>query len=247
MSISIGPGITVGGGINLGGYGPWPPGPNSSLQFSNGNGYVSITDSNRMSVTPGNSWTFEGFFYFSSFGASDSYFGKWNNISNEYIFWPVTPGSTIGFRTYLSDGQTPQVDLAFPIPSTNAWHHIAFCKSAFTFYIYVDGVVVAQSAISGTTNYNSGTPFQLGAGGNFKVSNFRFALSAVYPYGVTFTPPTGPLPATQSASYPIGGIASNQIELLLNTYTATPLLDGSGYYGNVPVTGTITYSTNAPF
>jgi Concanavalin A-like lectin/glucanases superfamily len=246
MSVSIGPGINVGGGINLGGYGPWPPDPNGSLQFANGNGYVSITDSNRLSLSTGNNWTIEGWFYFNSYSNPDRYFGKYNNSNNEYIFWGET-GFQRSFVTYSAGGGTQNMDCVFTNPSLYTWHHLAFVRSGSTFNVYQDGVVVGTSTgIVGSVNVNSGTPFELGYNANYNVSNFR-VVPGVAVYTGAFTPPAAPLGVTQSSGTNISAITSDQTALLLNTYTATPLLDASGYYGNVPVTGTITYSTNAPF
>ena len=245
--ITIGPGISIGGGIDVGSGVQRFNNGNSSLQFSN-TGDVKITDSNRLSIGAGGStmWTIEGFFYFNSIQNSDSYFGKYNNINSEYIFWAASGGQR-GFRTYLSDGQTPQIDCAFNNPSANAWHHIAFVRYVSAFNVYVDGVSVYSQTVSTTTNTNSGTPFELGYNANFNVSNFRITNTPVYTGN--FPVPTAPLGYTQSADYAhnINGIVGTQVTLLLNTYTATPLLDGSGYYGNVPVNGTIAYSSNAPF
>ena len=87
-----------------------------------------------------------------------------------------------------------------------------------------------------------GSPTPLGY-----VSNFR-VVKGVAVYTGTFTVPTAPLAATQSAGTNISAITGTQTSLLLNTVPGANFLqDSSSNAFTVTNNGSVTSSTTAPF
>ena len=115
--------------------------------------------------------------------------------------------------------------------TADAWSHVAICRSGATTTMYINGASVGT--------YTDGTVYLVGASaptlfadntnlysftGN--VSNVRI-VKGVCVYTGAFTPPTGPLQATQPAGTNISAITGTQTSLLLNTVSGAYVADSS--------------------
>ena len=124
--------------------------------------------------------------------------------------------STTGIRLYIGSeiGQTYSF-------SINTWYHIAIVRSGSTITFYVNGTSVGTATDSTNWSFTSTNTIGRNSDGaeGYKgyISNFRI-VKGVAVYTGTFTTPTAPLTATQSAN-PFGG--SNTAAI---TGTATSLL-----------------------
>lgn len=85
------------------------------------------------------------------------------------------------------------------IPSTDAWHHVAFTKDATGLTrLFYDGAL--YNSVSGGTTFGTaaGTPFVVGSSDAFdtpfKCWMDDVRVSATCLYSANFTPPTGPFP-----------------------------------------------------
>ena len=106
--------------------------------------------------------------------------------------------------------------------SIGAWIHVAVVRNSGNVLMYVNGVA-SGAAVANTTNYTD-TSFLIcrfasggtGAGNqlNGYLSNLR-VVKGVAVYTGTFTPPTAPLAATQSAGTNISAITGTQCSLLI--------------------------------
>lgn len=156
------------------------------------------------------------------------------------ILFDFRPSSTNGAYPYLFKDTDNKlyyyVNSASRITSStvltaDAWSHIAICRSGTVTTMYQNGASVGT--YTDTTNYLVGTSaptlFADNSGlysftGN--TSNVR-VVKGVSVYTGAFTPPTGPLQATQSAGTNISAITGTQTSLLLNTVSGAYVADSS--------------------
>jgi hypothetical protein len=134
--------------------------------------------------------------------------------------------------------------------SSNAWHHVAFCRASGTARIFVDGTLA--TSWSSTVNYNASRGFALGytAGGgnrmNGYISNFR-VVNGTALYTSTFTPSTTPLTAVNGTSLltaktlSIEDLSTNAFSMTNNGVTTS---SQSPTFGNTSVNVSIQYVTN---
>lgn len=85
--------------------------------------------------------------------------------------------------------------VSVPIPSTNAWHHVAVTRCSGTLKMCMDGTCTA--GVANSTNFNNTTAdIRIGAVGNFMASTNAFIdelrISDVCRWSGNFTPPTVP-------------------------------------------------------
>jgi hypothetical protein len=113
------------------------------------------------------------------------------------------------------------------------WTHIALCRISGSTKAYINGTQ-SGSTYSDSTNYTIGSNVPV-IGANYTgnaaifdgyVSNLR-VVKGVGVYTGTFTPPTSPLQATQSAGTNIAAITGTSTSLLLNSVSGAYLADGS--------------------
>jgi hypothetical protein len=195
------------------------------------------------------------------------------NSAATYEFWLYvisTPGNAVvlntrpngntfgsGLLLFLNGGLYRLTgNVANPTLGTvtlGTWNHIAITLPTGninkTARLCVNGVsagtAIIDVSLTSTNLYIGGIVYGSVLG---YVSNFRYVLG-VEVYTGTFTPPTSPLTATQSAGTNISAITAGQTQLLLNTATeATVFTDSSGYARTVtdPVGGVI-FSASSPF
>ena len=174
----------------------------------------------------------------------------------------TVPGFIIArdqFGVYNANGSGGQgFTWTFP---TNAWAHVALCIQSGWLGGWLNGVS-AGSPIIRTAGSLSSTTISLGRRYTSDIisligyiSNLRFVAGlAVYNTGTSFTRPTGPLTATQSAN-PFGGsntqaiTASTSTKLLtLLSTSATNIVDYSTNTSVITMsTGSVSLSTLDPF
>lgn len=134
--------------------------------------------------------------------------------------------------------------------STSTWYHIAVCRIGVNTKMYLNGTQTG-STYTDTTNYiaNSTAPW-IGSAGttlNGYLTNLR-AVKGVGVYTGTFTSPTSPLAATQSAGTNIAAITGTQTSLLLNSNSGARLADNSTNSYRPLVTGsTPAWNAASPF
>jgi hypothetical protein len=124
-------------------------------------------------------------------------------------------------RLYFAVGTTDYLFSTGPIVPLNTWSHVAFVRSAGTFNIYLNGVLITSQTIS--LNLAGGGTSRIGRGRGTStnylagyISNTRI-VKGVAVYTDTFTPSTTPLLPTQSSSTNISAITGTQTSLLLST------------------------------
>ena len=144
-------------------------------------------------------WTLEFWIYANAFGqgsntGSNVIGNASDSTNNEY--WSFGPISTGAVRWYYYTGASPSVTTTTTL-ATGRWYHLAFVNNGGNLTIYIDGVSSATAAITGTPQFGSGFPINVGkvAGSSFNgyLSNLRITQSAVYTSN--FTPSTTPLTA----------------------------------------------------
>jgi len=141
-----------------------------------------------------------------------------------YIDWRGSNSATPAPVVYNNNGNlvffTAGADrITTTFTWANTWVHIAVVRISGTTKMYANGVQVGSS-YTDSNNYTVGTgaPYigQNGVGGGYltaHMSNIRI-VKGVGVYTGTFTPPTSPLAATQSAGTNIAAITSTATSLL---------------------------------
>ena len=168
-----------------------------------------------------------------TFGTGDYTIEMWYNPSvsytsgNGYLFDQGSNGTRVQLynnyvRYYYNNGATELTSSTAGLGLTvGTWYHIAVVRNAGVITMYINGTSCAT--VSSSANETS-TSLKIGAYGggsgnglNGYISNFR-VVKGLAVYTGTFTTPTAPLSATQSAN-PFGGSNTSAI-----TGTATSLL-----------------------
>jgi len=178
--------------------------------------FINATD------TPG---VFDGFPRLYSFGS----YPAANAISIE----------ALGSQLYFWANEQPVMSWAFSF-TPDQWYHICFQRSETTMYMYVDGVLLAQTTYSEPIPSQS-LPLTIGYGNesqsefNGLMSNFRWSDTVVYNTS-GFTVPTAPLT----------DLPETVLLIFQGTSLNAQLLDNSGNNHNATNAGA-TYSALSPF
>jgi hypothetical protein len=245
----IGSGITIGSGISIT-AGTLVPNVGSA-QFS-GMNYLSISGGAGTSMGTGD-FTWECWVYPTSSSNYQCFIDTRTS--------PLTGGDTTGFYFGTNNNTlnpmyyTNGLQLASSINITlNAWNHVALTRNSGTVTLWVNGA--SGGTKSDTTNLTQQRVFvggtaQSGPGTGLlltgSISNLRM-VKGVAVYTGTFTVPTAPLAATQSAGTNISAITGTQTSLLLNTYYgANFLTDASTNNFTVTNNGSVTSNALNPF
>ena len=259
MPIVVGPGISLGAGVSL----TTPDNALGSVAVDNtvDAQWLSVADNAALDMASSD-FTIECWLYATQVGTATSasifskkalqfsgYSGVWLSYNGGGSNKPVLRASTSGTSWNVQFGSTLSA-------AANQWNHLAVTRSGDTWTIWINGQSGGSVSVSGTV-YNTSAPFVIAAGqtaGGFAVSgyvsNFRVT-KGVAVYTSTFTPPAGPLTATQSANVngsPSAAITGTQTSLLLNTYYGAGFLtDSSTYNFTVTNNGGATASYLTPF
>lgn len=233
---------------------------------------TATTGSPTVSTSGSGSIYFNGSSYFSynaqtpfAFGTGDFTIEFWINATSfgsGPILYDCRPSSTNGLYPTiycLGTGRilffTNSADaITGDVLSTSTWYHIAVCRIGTSTKMYINGTQ-AGSTYTDSNNYivGSGRP-TIGGNGNNPSSNGAFYMSnvrvvkGVGVYTGSFTAPTAPLRATQSAGTNISAVTGTQTSLLLNSISGAFLADNStNSYAASTVTGTPAWNASSPF
>lgn len=238
MPIVIGNGITLGSGINV----TIPP-PGGSIELGSSSSYIGTSGLTALGSSSG---TYECWFY----APSDSGV-LWNTRAGGTSSFGGFSFSLINNRYNLTTGITGVFSTG--TVTLNAWNHVAITFTSGSNFstgnkLWVNGALVTtfqnRASLNSTELYIGGIPSG-GFVGYF--SNFRY-VRGVQVYTDTFTPPTSPLTATQSAGANISAITAGQTQLLLNTEdSGSYLTDTSGYGRTITPSGTVSFNSANPF
>jgi hypothetical protein len=239
MPIVIGNGITLGSGVIV--TTP-PPG---SIQLGTSGSYIGTSGLTALGSSPG---TYECWFYITSSVSVNSFLNTrtgGNTLSSGFVLY-------LQSNRYNIAAQTQVVANAGTV-ILNAWNHVAITFTSGTsdtsgHKLWVNGTSISTFSINvnqSTTQLYIGGIAYGGFIGYF--TNFRY-VRGVEVYTGTFTPPTSPLRATQSAGANISAITAGQTQLLLNTAdSGSYLTDSSGYGRTITPTGNISFNSATPF
>jgi hypothetical protein len=224
---------------NNGSYLPFNPPSLGNSAFAasfDSSKYISLPSNSAFAFGTGD-FTVEGWFNISAFNANYS-----------TLLSTRTGGAGMDIQIYNTGGQyqlmvgnnSGAVISANNVVTPNEWAHIAASRSSGTFYLFVDGILVASGASS--QNFTD-TGFYIGAGsgGNNNqwsglASNVRVVKGQAL-YTAAFTPTNTALTTTSQ-----GATAGNVSVLTLQNST---LVDNSS--NNFTVTGTTGISTVYPY
>ena len=177
----------IGGSGYFDGSGDYLTVPNSSaLQLGSGDFTIEMW-TNFSSLAANNGLLY----YASTYDSQFSYGLQW--ASNALYFWYSTSG---GAASYLSASWTPV---------TNAWYHVAVCRSGSSLYFFINGTQIGSTQTLSVTLYNTSANMLIGGqlGGSSGslpgsmygyISNLRIVKGTAV-YTANFTPPTAPVTA----------------------------------------------------
>jgi len=237
--------ITRVGTTTQGSFTPyWPNG-----YWSN---YFGDLSANNLTVSsPASNFLFAGDFtieawYWASSGGDASVFVQFS--SPNYFAFNINP--TAGnFSIYLNSG-SPTISPTATIPLSQ-WNHIALVRSGSgsgNVKVYLNGNALATTATNTSTLGYSSTSYTRIGGGQTQagvyISNFRVVKGTAV-YTGNFTPPTGPLAATQSAGTNISAITGTATSLL--TCQSNRFIDNSSNALALALTGTVSTVAFQPF
>lgn len=197
----------------------------ASLTFDGVGDWISTPDSADFAFGSGN-FTIEGWFRPVS-RVNQDLCGQWDSIgpaTNSSWFIFNTSG---GVLTFIYGQGGSQLSLTGTWnPTLGQWYHIAVDRSGNTLRMYVGGVVVASTTITGALN-DSNRPLTLGAidtNNTYPTNQYNgqmdeVRISTVAQYAGAFTPPTGPFPRPFGVAYETR-VTQDVIEVLVQTVPA---------------------------
>jgi hypothetical protein len=214
--------------------------------------YFGDLSANNLTVSsPASNFLFAGDFtieawYWASSGGDASVFVQFS--SPNYFAFNINP--TAGnFSIYLNSGSAT-ISPTATIPLSQ-WNHIALVRSGSgsgNVKVYLNGNALATTATNTSTLGYSSTSYTRIGGGQTQagvyISNFR-VVKGVAVYTGNFTPPTGPLAATQSAGTNISAITGTATSLL--TCQSNRFIDNSSNALALALTGTVSTVAFQPF
>jgi len=200
-----------------------------------GNNYGAFFPSGGYLTVPANSnyvfdgdFTIEGWMYFTNVGFVDpqSLFCIGNVSAGFDVRW-------FNSRWQISFNAGAGTDMG-GTATNNTWIHVAAVRSGSSVKLYINGVATGTTITNSSTLGYSNVALGIGAGGvtagnplqNGYISNLRI-VKGIAVYTNNFTPPSGPLTATQSAGTNIAAIPGTETVLL--TCQSSTFVDNSSY------------------
>ena len=150
---------------------------------------------------------------------------------------------TVSGYLFLTRDGASYVNLTATIPTLNTWTHLAFVNVGTTMTVYLNGVSVGTTSLTGT--WSVANAFT-GVGGqppstsiNGYISNLRMVKNQALYTSSPFTPSTSPLTTTSQ------GVTASNVMLL--TAQNNPIVDNSSNAYATTIAGTTVSSLNTPF
>lgn len=235
MSISFGPGITIGPNINVN----LPVLGKNSFYFDGSSSVNGPTNVTGLRMTSGTSFTAEFWVYATDISTNYQGIAQYVNpiLTAGWILALGGPNGSGKIQFFQrNSGASTQIITSSPI-SANTWYHVALVYNGTNCHLYLNGVSQGTcnlNQLSNTTQqffigvYAAAQQYLNGA----YVSNLR-VVSGTAVYTANFTPPNGPLTE----------ISGTQI-LTCNRST---IIDTSTNAWTLTTTGTVTTSDSSPF
>jgi hypothetical protein len=224
-----------------------------SIAFSGTSQYITTPSAAAIAFST-NSFTVEGFVYFTSIGTTGAPKGVLQ-LSTNSAGINASAGNSVGLGSNATGGKweiyaggTSTV-AASAAPVANTWYHFAIVKNSGTTVLYINGTSVLSVADSTTytgTYLAVGAYYDPGYGIPGYVSNVRI-VNGVAVYTGAFTPPAAPLTTTQPAGTNISAITGTSTALLLNTVSGAQFADSSVNSYTLTRTGTPAWNQASPF
>ena len=265
--------IAVNGTPSVQSFEPFAPGVEYSTSVVGGSGYFDGTGdyltapNNAVFNLGSNDFTIECWYYQTVSSSSGSLISQWKSADDANSSWQLmaADGATLT-PTFTFNVTSPVGITSSTATKINTWNHIAAVRNGLTVTLYLNGVSVGSSAISGSmksvTNpvgigTRGGSAGSLTFGGGY-ISGAR-VVNGTAVYTSAFTPPTAPPTNITNTSlllnFTNGGIydstAKNVLETVGNAQVSTTqakwgttaiYLDGTGDYAKFQTTGSSNYN-----
>jgi hypothetical protein len=193
--------ITRNGNTTQGSFSPFSA-TGWSNYFSGSNDHFTTPSSAFFDLNTSTDWTIEGWFYPTSFSASNNVLLYCGSATNNKVVIATIGAS--GTLYYLLNGSTAIAGTL--APTLNAWNHIALVKSGTTTTLWLNGASLGTTT-SAPTAGNKAFIFATDAGSAYYagyMSNVRVA-KGIAVYTSAFSPPTSPLGVTSGGQNPPSG------------------------------------------
>jgi hypothetical protein len=153
-------------------------------------------------------FTIEMWVYITSFGNGFTPIVKWNGISSSGRLGIYIDSSQISTDTtfFVTLNYTVVQNIS---NSLNTWYHIALVRSGTSLYIFRNGTLHRQAAISSSQSFTTSGNVTLGSypnafsTGNGYIDDLRIT-KGVARYTANFTPPTAQLPGGETGTFASG-------------------------------------------
>jgi hypothetical protein len=199
--------VSRSGNATQGSFSPYSAAPGYWSNYFGGSGdYLSMPGSLPLQLGAGD-FTIETWVYRTTAGLMQLICGYANgsNSGRSYYLGYSANGVTPIFSWYV-DGVTVNTITSNTSTTLNSWNHIAVVRNANTVTMFLNGVSVASSAMTGSLYNPAGAVFEIGReaafNGNYVtgyLSNIRLVKGSAV-YTANFTPSTAPLTAIAGTS-----------------------------------------------
>ena len=222
---------------------------------SAGDGSITLSSGNYMTLpNKGFSWwtgggfTVEAWVNYSSFASAALYSAVQSSLLSDggpyFTFGPLVNG-TVTLFYYTTTNVSVTTTATVPL---NTWTHIAATYDGTTIRVFINGVLGASAALSGTPNaLHVGSPYYLGVGAYTPaaaVTNVRIVQGAAL-YTAAFTPSTSPLgPAASGTTALLLRVPQNPGKLLVKQIGGTSTVQA---YPPAALTGNSTIVQNTSY